>query len=93
MGRLGVVIGAVKLLVRNGMAGHPHGCGADRTVPAAAAAIAEGVSEVISWPTVARRAAVRGHAERFPRSTAVEEMVNLHATVAAGDVMSTGKAR
>jgi hypothetical protein len=96
----GAAIEAVKLLVRNGMAEHPDvsGTGAAPAAvhpaePALAGAIADAVSEVISWPAAARRTVARTQAERIPWSAAVEEMVNPHATVPAGDVMSTGKTR
>lgn len=91
---------AVKLLVRNGMTGHPDVSGtgaapaAVRTAdPAIAEAVSEAVSEVISWPAAARRTVARTQADRTPWSATVEEMVNPHATVPAGDVMSTGKTR
>jgi alpha-1,6-mannosyltransferase len=76
-----------------GGAGELLGAGAGVAVSPTPAGIAGGVSEVISWPVAARRAAARRQAERFPWSATVEEMVNLHATVAGGDAARNGKTR
>jgi alpha-1,6-mannosyltransferase len=62
-------------------------------VPATPEGIADGVVEVMSWPVVARRAAARGQAERYPWSATVEGMLALHAMVADSGVGRIGKTR
>ncbi len=84
--------GTPVVTANTGGAGELLGSGCGVAVSPTPAGIADGVSEVTSWPVAARRAAARSQAERFPWSATVQEMVNLHAMV-AGDAASTGKTR
>jgi alpha-1,6-mannosyltransferase len=76
-----------------GGAGELLAPGAGVAVPATPVGISAGVAEVLTWPVPARRAAARGQAERFPWSATVDSMLNLHATVADGQVARTGRTR
>ncbi|HEY3748640.1 MAG TPA: glycosyltransferase [Pseudonocardiaceae bacterium] len=74
-----------------GGAGELLAPGAGVAVPATGAGIAAGVTEIVSWPVAARRAAARTQAERFPWSATVDSMLRLHTTVADDDVVPTAR--
>jgi alpha-1,6-mannosyltransferase len=85
--------GTPVVAANTGGAGELLAPGAGAAVSATPAGLVTGVRQVLSWPVAARRVAARRQAERFPWSATVGSMLDLHATVADGDVARTGKTR
>jgi alpha-1,6-mannosyltransferase len=85
--------GTPVVAVDRGAAGELLGPGTGVTVPPTGEGLAAGVTEVLAWPGIERRAAARARAEGYPWAAAVAAMLSVHGAAPAAGPAALGRGR